>query len=134
MSEFKLTVVTPDGVVYDGGAESVIVRTTTGDVGILKSHAPFAAPLAMGEARIKIGNDWKTAACMGGVVSADKEEVKIAATTFEWAEDIDLARAENARLQAEKIIESSSSDNLQIDKARIKLLRAMTRINVANNK
>lgn len=133
MSEFKLTVVTPDGVVYDGMAESVIVRTTTGNVGILKDHAPFVAPLTVGEARVKFGDDWKKAACIGGVVNADKEEVKIAANAFEWADDIDLVRAENAKKEAEKII-GSSSDIAQLDKAKGKLLRAITRINVANNK
>ena len=133
MSEFKLTIVTPDGVVYDGLANSVTVRTTTGDVGILKGHASFVAPLAVGQARVKIGNDYKIASCIGGVISADKEEVRIAANAFEWADNIDIARAENAKKEAEKII-GSSSDIVQLDKAKGKLLRAITRINVANNK
>ncbi len=133
MSEFKLTVVTPDGVVYEGLANSVTVRTTTGDVGILKGHAPFVAPLAVGQARVKIGNDYKNASCIGGVISADKEQVRIAANAFEWADNIDIARAEKAKSEAEKII-GSSSDIAQLDKAKGKLLRAITRINVANNK
>ncbi len=133
MSEFKLTVVTPDGIVYEGMAESVIVRTTTGNVGILKDHAPFVAPLAIGEARVKTEADWKTAACIGGVVSADKDGVRIAANAFEWADNIDVVRAENAKNEAEKII-GSSSDIAQLDKAKGKLLRAITRINVANSK
>lgn len=131
MSEFNLTVVTPDGVVYDGMAESVIVKTTTGYVGILKNHAPYAAPLALGEAKVNINGEWKYAACMGGVVTASADGVKIAANTFEWADDIDITRAESAKERAEKVI-SSSEDNAQIDRARIKLLRAMTRIGVAN--
>ena len=133
MSEFKLTIVTPDGIVFDDMAENVIVRTTAGYVGILKNHAPYTAPLMMGTARIKVGNDWKIAACMSGVVNTDGESVRIAASTFEWADEIDVSRAEHAKENAKKIIESSS-DNKQIDKARIKLLRAMTRLDVANKK
>ncbi len=133
MSEFKLSIVTPDSVVFDGMAENVIVCTYSGYVGILKDHAPYAAALKPGKAQIKIDGEWKNAACMGGIVTADKDGVKIAANTFEWADSIDVERAENAMHNAERIIESSA-DNKQIDKARAKLLRAMTRIGVANNK
>ena len=131
MSEFNLKIVTPDGVVYDGMAENVIVKTTTGYVGILKNHAPYVASLALGEARVSINGEWKYAACLGGVVTASSDGVNIAANTFEWSDDIDLNRAENAKEIAEKII-ASSTDNSQIDRARIKLLRAITRIGVAN--
>lgn len=131
MSEFKLIIVTPDGIEYDGMAESVIVRTTTGDVGILNNHAPFVSPLSTGEARIQTNGQWRNAACSGGVVSADKECVSIVADTFEWSDKIDVERAEKARDKARKIIDSSD-DNKRLDKAKIKLLRAMTRIDVAN--
>ncbi len=133
MSEFKLIVVTPDGIEFDGVAESVVVRTTVGDVGILSNHAPFAAALSTGEAKIQINGIKRFAACSGGVISADKEGVRIVADTFEWADEIDVVRAENARDKARKVIDSSN-DSSQIDKAKIKLLRAITRIGVANNK
>ena len=133
MKEFQLTVVTFDKVIYNGNVENVIVRTVNGDVGILKNHEPFVAPLQIGEARVKIEGKWRGAACMGGIVYADKESVKIVANAFEWSDEINLARAESAKDNAEKII-TSSHDAKQIDKARIKLLRAITRINVANNK
>lgn len=133
MAEYKLTIVTPDGVVYDDMAESVIVRTSAGYEELLKNHAPFIASLDIGRARVKIKGEWKNAACSGGAVSADNSGVKIVANTFEWADMIDVARAEAAKALAEKVIEESA-DNAQLDKARVKLMRAVTRIGVANNK
>ena len=50
MTEFKLKILTPEGVVYDGMAESVIVRTTVGDKGILAKHEPYVAALTIGQA------------------------------------------------------------------------------------
>lgn len=133
MAEFKLIITTPDGILYDGMAESAIVRTLSGDVGILKGRAPYIAALGVGKSRFKINGEWKLAACSGGVINADSESVKIAATTFEWADEIDISRAESAMEKAQKVIDSSDN-NRDIDKARIKLHRAITRINVANEK
>ena len=53
MTEFKLKILTPEGVVYDGMAESVIVRTTVGDKGILAKHEPYVAALTIGQAKIR---------------------------------------------------------------------------------
>lgn len=133
MKEFQLTVVTFEKIIYNENVENVVVRTLDGDIGILKGHEPFVAPLQIGKVRIKTGGEWKTAACMGGMVYADKESVKIVANAFEWSDEINIARAENAKSNAEKTI-TSSQDSKQLDKAKIKLLRAITRINVANNK
>ena len=47
MRPFPLKIVTPDGIVFDGDAESLTVRTTTGDVGILADHANLVAPLGL---------------------------------------------------------------------------------------
>lgn len=133
MSGFKLIIVTPDGIEFEGEAEAIVVRTTAGDVGILNNHTPFAAPLSIGEARIQVNGNKHYAACSGGVVCAAKGEVRIIADTFEWADEINVARAEKARDKAKRILDTSD-DNSQIDKAKIKLLRAITRIGVSNNK
>ena len=52
MNSFRLKIVTPDGLAFDGMAEELIVRTTTGDLGILAGHIPCVAPLGMGRATI----------------------------------------------------------------------------------
>lgn len=133
MSEFKLMIVTPDGIVFDGNAESVVVRTVSGDVGILKGHEPYTAPLGIGRARVKLSDEWKNAACFGGVIYVDNEMVKIIANTFEWADDINISRAEKAADNAKKIIETAGDEKV-LEKAHIKLHRALTRLDIANGK
>lgn len=96
MTPFHLKIVTPDGLIYDGQAEELLVRTTNGDVGILARHMNYVAPLGMGQATIVSDGQRRTAACIGGMVSVSRGEVTLVPTTFEWADKIDVARAEAA--------------------------------------
>ena len=89
MNSFRLKVVTPDGIHFDGMAEELIVRTTTGEVGILAGHMDFASPVGMGRAVIVADGQRKTACCIGGVVSVIRNEVTLMPTTFEWADQIE---------------------------------------------
>ena len=57
MNEFHLTVVTPDGMKFDGNATSVLVRTDSGDVEILARHADYFAALGIGRARLEINGE-----------------------------------------------------------------------------
>ena len=129
MSEFKLQIVTPDGISFDGVAEQVIVRTTTGDMGVLKGHTDYVAPLAIGVARVKIDGVYREAACNGGMIRASKEGAQIIATTFEWADEIDVERAMKAKEKALKALQNKKTET----EARIadtKLKRAVLRLDV----
>ena len=131
MAVFHLQIVTPDRLVFDGQAERIIVRTVGGDVCILARHIDYAAPLGVGEARItdSEGNT-RAAACSGGLLSVAAGEVKVMATTFEWADEIDLQRAELAQQNAEKQLESLNRDDKNYSIIEAKLKRALNRINV----
>lgn len=133
MSQFHLIIVTPDGEKYNGMAESLLVKTDSGDVEILDKHTDYFAHLATGRARI-ITPEEKTlkASCSGGVLSVSKSEVKLVATTFEFASEIDLQRATLAKERAEEAIRDAKDDVI-LRVAKAKLLRAVTRINVAEN-
>ena len=110
MATFHLQIVTPDRMVYDGQAERVIVRTLRGDVCILARHIDYAAPLGIGEARVTDAEGaTRVAACSGGMIGVDGGEVRIMATTFEWADDIDLERAQRAQKEALERLDPSSS-------------------------
>ena len=104
MSVFHLRIVTADGEFFNGEAQRVLVRTIDGDVSILANHIPYLTALGMGECRVT-GADGETrrAACIGGMLSVRDNQVNLAATTFEWAEDIDVDRAERARQRAEQL-------------------------------
>ena len=134
MTEFHLQIVTPDGLIYDGTAERVVVRTITGEVGILANHIDFVTALGMGQARILMGGSVRKAACIGGMLTVTGGEVKIVATTFEWAEDIDLARAERAYSRAKERLDTPDLSAREIRIAEAKLKRALVRKGVASDK
>lgn len=134
MSSFHLKIVTPDGLIYDGSAEQLIVRTTGGDIGILARHMNYVAPLGMGRAVIISDGQRRTAACIGGMVSVVNGEVTLVPTTFEWADQIDVARAERAYEKADKILHDDNASSTDIRLAEAKLHRALIRKNVASFK
>ena len=131
MTPFKLKIVTADGLFFDGEAEQLIVRATTGEVGIMAKHMNYVAPLGMGRAVIVTNGSRRTAACIGGMVSVIDGEVTLVPTTFEWAEDIDVERAERSFQKASKIVEVNTTSEADVKLAKAKLSRAMVRKGVA---
>ena len=97
MSSFHLQIATPDGLIFDGQAERLLCRTIVGDVCILARHADYVTALGMGEARVTVDGNVRRAACMGGMLTVVKGEVRLVPTTFEWAEDIDAESAQRAK-------------------------------------
>ena len=134
MTPFHLKIVTPDGLIFDGQAEELIVRTTGGDVAILARHMDYVAPLGMGQATvISVGNR-RTAACIGGMLSVSVGEVTLVPTTFEWSDKIDLDRAEAAYQRADKVLHDENASQMDIKLAEAKLHRALVRKSVASNR
>lgn len=134
MNQFPLRIVTPDGLQYDGNTEEVIVRTTTGDLGILAGHINCVAPLGMGKASIMIDGKMRYAACIGGMLSMMDGKATLLATTFEWAEKIDVDRATRSEERAKAVLADSRSTDTDLRLAQARLKRALIRKNVANTK
>ena len=130
MTQFHLKIVTPDGARYDGMAEALTVRTVSGDLGILAHHMNCVAPLGMGRACVTLDGKKRTGACIGGMVSVVDGEVTVVATTFEWAEDIDRARARAAEENARRVLERKDASATQLELAQAKLKRALIRQSV----
>ena len=127
MTPFRLKIVTPDGLIYDGQAEELLVRTTGGDVAILARHMNYVAPLGMGRAVVVSGGTRRTAACIGGMLSVCDGEVTLVPTTFEWADKIDLERAEAAYERADKALHNENASQMDLKLAEAKLHRALVR-------
>ena len=134
MSSFPLKIVTPDGLIFDGEAEKLIVRTTSGDVAILARHINYVAPLGMGRAVVETGGQRRIAACIGGMLSVVNGEVTLVPTTFEWSDKIDLARAEAAYDRADKVLKDTGASDTDIQLAQARLHRALVRKSVASYK
>ena len=134
MNAFPLKIVTPDGLQFDGQAQELVVRTTSGDLGILAGHINCVAPLGMGRATVVTEEGRRYAACIGGMVSVVNGSVTLVPTTFEWAEQIDAARAEQSYQKAQTVLQDKSAAQADIRMAQARLRRALVRKSVAQLK
>lgn len=137
-TKFKVTIITPDGTVYDNdNATMVIMNTSGGQMGIMAKHVPVLASLTISELRIKHdqGTD-EIAAVNGGIMQFDGETALITADSAEIPEKIDVARAEEAKQRAEEAIRKAKEAHRQNDLARaeVHLKRAVNRLKVSKFK
>ncbi len=135
MNAFSLKIVTPDGLKFDGEVTGVSVRAITGDLGILAGHAPLVAPLGMGRAVVNMADGTRRyGACIGGMVTVMNGSVTLVPTTFEWAEDIDVARVEQSVQWANAVLADANASKTDLALAQARLRRALVRQSVAEKK
>ena len=131
MRTFPLQIGTPDGLLFQGEAERVVCRSITGDLAILAGHCNFCTALGMGEASVVMEDGTRrTAACIGGMLSVMNGTCRLLATTWEWKEDIDVPRAEEAKKRAEAMIAKGGLTDHEYKIAEAKLQRALVRLSV----
>ena len=134
MNAFALKIVTPDGLKYDGQAEELIVRSTSGDIGILAGHVNCVVPLGMGRATIVVDGKKRYAACIGGMLSMLDGNATLVPTTFEWANEIDTDRVGASLHKAQRILDNKSSSHTDIRMAQARIRRALVRKSVSEMK
>lgn len=134
MTPFPLKIVTPDGMEFEGQVEQLIVRTTSGDIGILAGHTSCVAPLGMGRATIIVDGKKRYAACIGGMLSVVNGHVNLVPTTFEWADEIDTDRADVSYQRAQQVLGDKNASDTDIRLAEARLRRALVRKSVASFK
>ena len=127
MTPFKLQIVAPDRLFFEGEVESVVVRTTEGDIAILKDHISYVGILDIGHAKIKADGEYKNACLSGGFIQVDEEKTTILTEAAEWPEEIDLERAKRAKERAQSAMKGVG--DMDAASAEAKLKRAITRIN-----
>lgn len=131
MSTFNLKIVTPEGLVYDDECQKLIVQTTEGEAGILPKHINYIAALSTGRLKlVMMNNAEKIAAVSGGFIEVSKTNTNVIVSSFEWAEDIDIKRAEKAKQLLEEKLKLGLSANEQ-KMAEIALKKAITRLKIA---
>lgn len=132
MSTFKLKVVTPDKEVYNDEVHQIIVRTSSGDVGILSGHSDYIAPLITGALKVFLTDKTpRIAAISNGMIRVTKECTTILTNTCEWSDEIDLERAKSAEQRARNYLESPTKYHTE-EIAKLKLSRALNRINLGS--
>jgi F-type H+-transporting ATPase subunit epsilon len=133
MKTIKVSVVTPDGPVYEADVEMVSTKAKSGELGILPGHIPLVAPLEISAVRLKKEGKTEYIAVSGGFLEVRPDKVTILAQAAERAEDIDVARAKAAKERAERRLQSKQ-DDIDFKRAELALKRAINRLNVAEMK
>ena len=134
MATFPLKIVCPDGVKFEGQIQQLTVRTTSGEMGILARHINCVAPLGMGQATIVTEDGTRHAACIGGMVSMMDGKATLVPTTFEWADEIDVARADRSHSRAQATLQDKNATKSELVLAEARLKRALVRRSVAARK
>lgn len=134
-----VNVVTPSGTIYEHHARLVVAKTLDGEIGIMPNHAPIIAPLAIDEVRVRRTDsdthvDW--IAVSGGIMEVRDNIVSIVSDSAERDRDIDVSRAERAKMRAEKRIQEAEEkhNKNELQRAKVALHRAINRINVSQHR
>jgi len=130
--KIHLEIVTAEKQVYSGDVDSIIVPARTGYIGILPGHAPLLAELGIGEIMFTADDMTEDVFCSWGFIEVLPNRVVILAQTAELSSDIDLKRAEESRVRAEKLL-MSGDPNVDYAAAELAILRATSRIHAAQS-
>ena len=129
--KLHLRVITPDDIKYDADADMVIMRCTTGDMGILPNHEPCAAILDYGVLRIKTGGVERAMAVFGGIANVQDNTIIILAGDAQWPEDIDRAHVEAEREKTERRLQTHT-DDMDIQRDQVLIRRTLVQIEVSD--
>ena len=127
----SLKIVTPQGVLYEGSADMVVMRTQDGDIGVLPRHEPVTAALGYGIVRAFKGEDEILFSVLGGFAEITGESVVVLSDAAERQDQIDQARAVAAKERAERLLREQT-DAVDIKKASLALRRALVRIEASS--
>ena len=130
---FLLKIINPDRIFFEGNASFVELHTSEGDVGIYPKHVPMTFIVEPGVIRIHTEEGVKEAALHAGFIEVLQDKITIMAESVEWPDEIDVARAEEARIRAERRLNNRES-GIDIDKAELALKRSLARLQLGNKR
>lgn len=130
---FKLEIIAPDRVFYQGEVTMVELKTSEGEVGVYADHIPMTLILVPGVAYITEPKGKKAAALHAGFVEILGDKITVLAEIAEWPEEIDVNRAQEAKIRAERRLKSEGGVDNNTAKAELALRRSLTRIEAAKS-
>lgn len=132
-NKFLLQVVTPERKFYENDVDRVEFKTSEGDIGILSDHIPLTTPIVSGMLIIKNDSKEEKAAIHGGFVEITPERVTILTDAAEWPHEIDIKRAEEAKVRAERRLKAAEAE-MNEKKAKASLNRSIIRLEISQYK
>lgn len=133
MTTFFLEVITPERKFFSGEAEGVIFNTVDGEMGVLAKHAPTVVAVNIGPLKINSQGKWIDALVTAGFAKIMPDKVIILTDTAEYPEEIDINRANEAKLRAEERLQKQLSQ-LEYMRSKAALSRAMARLKITNKR
>ena len=130
MTELNVEIVTPDGIVFKGEVTACTAPDAKGKFQILTGHAPFLANLQIGEIKVENQNSSKILATSGGFLEVRDNNISIIVESAEFSDNIDVARAKEAKERAKKRLEDKG--DMDLIRANFALLRALNRLKVSS--
>jgi len=135
MATLRLEIVTVEEKLFDGHVNMVVAPGSEGVMGILPHHAALLTSLTYAELVVKrTGEPDQYFAIGGGFMEVQPDQVIVLADAAERADEIDLARAEEARKRAEELLEAAKDNQVDFNRAEAALRRSMTRLKVARRR
>jgi F-type H+-transporting ATPase subunit epsilon len=129
-----LEIVTPERLAYSDEVDSVQLPGSEGELGVLPHHAPLVSTLGVGELRIRKGGAEESFAIIGGFLQIRPDKVVVMAETADMASEIDLEKAQEARREAERALETGYVEGADLSAARAALQQALLRIRLAERR
>jgi F-type H+-transporting ATPase subunit epsilon len=132
---FDLSVVTPEGPVFEGEAQMLVVPGAAGEIGVLPRHAPLVAMLKAGETRIRAENEWTALATGPGYFKIQRDRAIVLVDDAVRAEEIDVAAARREVEEAQTLLERADAGEEGIDRWRVteQLRHAENKLSVAGH-
>ncbi|MFN8629602.1 MAG: F0F1 ATP synthase subunit epsilon [Chloroflexota bacterium] len=126
-----LEIVTPERLAYSDDVDMVLVPGIEGELGILPHHTPLVSLLGLGELKIRKDGQEESFAIAGGFLQVRPDKVVVMAETASMASEIDLEKAQEARKEAQRALESGFHEGSDLSAARAALQQSLLQIRVA---
>jgi F-type H+-transporting ATPase subunit epsilon len=134
MTTIKLQIITPEKKVFSEEVDQLSITTQTGEITILPHHIPLITTLQAGELRYKQNNQEHTLAVSGGFAEVRSgSEVIILADSADYAEEIDVQKAEEAQVRAQKLMqEERQHDEIEYVTLQATIEKELNKIRIGN--
>jgi len=131
-TKLTLEIVTPDRSLVNDEVDEVQLPGSEGYFGVLPGHTPMLATLQVGELWYRIGAEKHYMAIAFGFCEVLPDRVTVLAQLAERPQDIDVPRAEAAKKRAEERLARPPQSDLDFERARIAMMKALVRLQVAS--
>lgn len=125
-----LSIITPEKIVYEDKIDEAIAPTVDGEIAILPGHINLLTQINPGELIVKKGSTYQSIAITGGFLEVSDNKISILASYAIKAQDIEVARAAEAKKRAEKIMNEKTTDN-ELKMAQAEMIKAILELKVA---